>query len=142
VDNPEQSARPEQLFLPIQLQSAHNKQLIGDSGCALWHPDAYIVLAHWYKAEGALKISTFSRRTSSWNFVNATLTAYPLAGARLPQSADVSGSEFIELTKTLISAPLAPALFSHILRLIRSSHEHPGPAAASSSLVPSETPRS
>ena len=55
---------------------------------------------------------------------------------------DVSGAEFIELTKTLnISAHGACIASAHILRPDQTVHlTIPAPSAASSSLVPSETP--
>jgi PilZ domain len=55
---------------------------------------------------------------------------------------DVSGAEFIELTKTLnISAHGACIVSAHILRPDQTVHlTIPAPAPASSSLVPSETP--
>ncbi len=55
---------------------------------------------------------------------------------------DVSGAEFIELTKTLnISATGACITSAHILRPDQTVHlTIPAPAPASSSLVPSETP--
>jgi hypothetical protein len=55
---------------------------------------------------------------------------------------DVSGAEFIELTKTLnISATGACITSTHILRPHQTVHlTIPTPAPASSSLVPSETP--
>ncbi len=58
------------------------------------------------------------------------------------RAADVSGSEFIELTKTLnISSTGACITSAHILRPDQIVHMTiPAPAAASSSLVPSETP--
>lgn len=58
------------------------------------------------------------------------------------RAADVSGAEFIELTKTLnISSTGACITSVHILRPDQMVHlTIPAPAAASSSLVPSETP--
>jgi hypothetical protein len=58
------------------------------------------------------------------------------------RAADVSGAEFIELTKTLnISSSGACITSAHILRPDQIVHMTiPAPAAASSSLVPSETP--
>ena len=58
------------------------------------------------------------------------------------RGADVSGTEFIELTKTLnISSTGACITSAHILRPDQIVHMTiPAPAAASSSLVPSETP--
>ncbi len=58
------------------------------------------------------------------------------------RAADVSGAEFIELTKTLnISSTGACITSVHILRPEQIVHlTIPAPAAASSSLVPSETP--
>ncbi len=55
---------------------------------------------------------------------------------------DVSGAEFVELTKTLnISAHGACIASTHILRPDQTVHlTIPAPSAASSSLVPSETP--
>ena len=55
---------------------------------------------------------------------------------------DVSGVEFIELTKTLnISSTGACITSAHILRPDQTVHlTIPAPAPASSSLVPSETP--
>ncbi len=55
---------------------------------------------------------------------------------------DVSGAEFIELTKTLnISATGACITSAHILRPNQTVHlTIPAPAPATSSLVPSETP--
>jgi hypothetical protein len=55
---------------------------------------------------------------------------------------DVSGAEFIELTKTLnISSTGACITSAHILRPDQTVHlTIPAPAPASSSLVPSETP--
>ncbi len=55
---------------------------------------------------------------------------------------DVSGAEFIELTKTLnISSTGACITSSYILRPDQTVHlTIPAPAPASSSLVPSETP--
>jgi len=55
---------------------------------------------------------------------------------------DVSGAEFIELTKTLnISATGACIASAHILRPDQTVHlTIPAPSPASSSLVPSETP--
>jgi len=55
---------------------------------------------------------------------------------------DVSGTEFIELTKTLnISAHGACIASAHILRPDQTVHlTIPAPSPASSSLVPSETP--
>jgi hypothetical protein len=55
---------------------------------------------------------------------------------------DASGSEFIELTKTLnISAFGACITSEHILRPDQTIHlTIPAPSAASASLVPSETP--
>jgi hypothetical protein len=55
---------------------------------------------------------------------------------------DVSGIEFIELTKTLnISATGACITSGHILRPAQTVHlTIPAPSPASSSLVPSETP--
>ena len=55
---------------------------------------------------------------------------------------DVSGTEFIELTKTLnISATGACIASAHILRPDQTVHlTIPAPSPASSSLVPSETP--
>ena len=55
---------------------------------------------------------------------------------------DVSGTEFIELTRTLnISAMGACIASTHILRPDQTVHlTIPAPAPASSSLVPSETP--
>jgi len=58
------------------------------------------------------------------------------------RAADVSGAEFIELTKTLnISSTGACITSTHILRRDQIVHlTIPAPAPASSSLVPSETP--
>lgn len=58
------------------------------------------------------------------------------------RGADVSGVEFIELTKTLnISAHGACITSAHILRPDQVVHlTIPAPSPASSSLVPSETP--
>jgi PilZ domain len=58
------------------------------------------------------------------------------------RAADASGSEFIELTKTLnISATGACIACSHLLRLDQTVQlTIPAPSPASSSLVPSETP--
>jgi hypothetical protein len=58
------------------------------------------------------------------------------------RAADVSGAEFIELTKTLnISSAGACITSTHILRPDQIVHlTIPAPAPASSSLVPSETP--
>jgi hypothetical protein len=55
---------------------------------------------------------------------------------------DVSGAEFIELTKTLnISSTGACITSTHVLRPDQTVHiTIPTPAPASSSLVPSETP--
>jgi hypothetical protein len=55
---------------------------------------------------------------------------------------DVSGAEFIELTKTLnISSNGACIASTHILRPDQTVHlTIPAPSPASSSLVPSETP--
>ena len=55
---------------------------------------------------------------------------------------DVSGVEFIELTKTLnISSTGACITSTHILRPDQTIHlTIPAPSASSSSLVPSETP--
>ena len=55
---------------------------------------------------------------------------------------DVSGTEFIELTKTLnISATGACIASTHILRPDQTVHlTIPAPSPASSGLVPSETP--
>jgi hypothetical protein len=55
---------------------------------------------------------------------------------------DASGSEFIELTKTLnISAFGACITSEHILRPDQTIHlTIPAPSAASASLIPSETP--
>jgi len=55
---------------------------------------------------------------------------------------DVSGAEFVELTKTLnISAYGACIASAHILRPDQTVHlTIPAPSPASSSLVPSETP--
>ncbi len=55
---------------------------------------------------------------------------------------DVSGAEFIELTKTLnISATGACITSAHILRPDQTVHlTIPAPTPTSSSLVPSETP--
>jgi hypothetical protein len=57
---------------------------------------------------------------------------------------DVSGAEFIELTKTLnISSTGACITSAHILRPDQTVHltiPAPSPSPASSSLVPSETP--
>ena len=55
---------------------------------------------------------------------------------------DVSGAEFIELTKTLnISSTGACITSTHILRPDQTVHlTIPAPSPASSSLVPSETP--
>ena len=55
---------------------------------------------------------------------------------------DTSGAEFIELTKTLnISSTGACITSTHILRPDQTIHlTIPAPSAASSSLVPSETP--
>jgi PilZ domain len=55
---------------------------------------------------------------------------------------DASGAEFIELTKTLnISATGACITSAHIIRPDQVVHlTIPAPSAASSSLVPSETP--
>jgi len=56
---------------------------------------------------------------------------------------DASGTEFIELTKTLnISATGACITSAHIIRPDQIVHlTIPAPSPASSSLVPSETPR-
>jgi hypothetical protein len=58
------------------------------------------------------------------------------------RGADVSGTEFVELTKTLnISSTGACITSVHILRPDQTVHlTIPTPAPASSSLVPSETP--
>jgi hypothetical protein len=58
------------------------------------------------------------------------------------RAADASGSEFIELTKTLnISATGACIACSHILRLDQSVQlTIPAPSPAASSLIPNETP--
>ena len=58
------------------------------------------------------------------------------------RAADVSGAQFIELTKTLnISSTGACITSTHILRPDQIVHlTIPAPAPASSSLVPSETP--
>jgi hypothetical protein len=58
------------------------------------------------------------------------------------RGADVSGTEFVELTKTLnISSTGACITSTHILRPDQTVHlTIPTPAPASSSLVPSETP--
>jgi len=55
---------------------------------------------------------------------------------------DASGSEFIELTKTLnISATGACVTSAHILRPEQVVHlTIPAPSSSSSSLIPSETP--
>ncbi len=55
---------------------------------------------------------------------------------------DVSGAEFVELTKTLnISSTGACITSAHILRPDQTVHlTIPAPSPASSSLVPSETP--
>src|SRR5208282_4487691 len=58
------------------------------------------------------------------------------------RASDSTGSEFIELTKTLnISARGACITSSHLLRLGQTVHlTIPAPSASSSSLVPNETP--
>ena len=58
------------------------------------------------------------------------------------RASDSTGSEFIELTKTLnISCPGACIASTHILRLGQTVHlTIPAPSPSSSSLVPSETP--
>jgi hypothetical protein len=58
------------------------------------------------------------------------------------RAADPTGSEFIELTKTLdISARGACITSTHMLRLGQTVHlTIPAPSASSSSLVPNETP--
>jgi len=58
------------------------------------------------------------------------------------RASDPTGSEFIELTKTLnISARGACIASSHMLRLGQTVHlTIPAPSASSSSLVPNETP--
>ena len=58
------------------------------------------------------------------------------------RASDVTGMEFIELTKTLnISATGACITSSHILRPDQTVHlTIPAPSTASSSLVPNETP--
>ena len=58
------------------------------------------------------------------------------------RASDTSGSEFIELTKTLnISARGACIASSHMLKLGQTVHlTIPAPSASSSSLVPNETP--
>lgn len=58
------------------------------------------------------------------------------------RASDATGSEFIELTKTLnISACGACVASSHMLRLGQTVHlTIPAPSASSSSLVPNETP--
>jgi hypothetical protein len=58
------------------------------------------------------------------------------------RATDSTGSEFIELTKTLnISARGACIASTHILRLGQTVHlTIPAPSASSSSLVPNETP--
>src|SRR6516162_1305877 len=58
------------------------------------------------------------------------------------RGSDPTGSEFIELTKTLnISARGACIASSHLLRLGQTVHlTIPAPSASSSSLVPNETP--
>jgi PilZ domain len=58
------------------------------------------------------------------------------------RAADASGTEFIELTKTLnISSTGACIACSHLLRLDQNVQlTIPAPSPASSSLVPSETP--
>lgn len=58
------------------------------------------------------------------------------------RASDPTGSEFIELTKTLnISARGACITSSHLLRLGQTIHlTIPAPSASSSSLVPNETP--
>jgi hypothetical protein len=58
------------------------------------------------------------------------------------RATDATGSEFIELTKTLnISARGACIAATHILRLGQTVHlTIPAPSASSCSLVPNETP--
>jgi hypothetical protein len=58
------------------------------------------------------------------------------------RGSDPTGSEFIELTKTLnISARGACIASSHLLRVGQTVHlTIPAPSASSSSLVPNETP--
>ncbi len=58
------------------------------------------------------------------------------------RATDVSGAEFVELTKTLNISPTGACITSvHILRPDQTVHlTIPAPAPASSSLVPSETP--
>jgi PilZ domain-containing protein len=58
------------------------------------------------------------------------------------RGSDPTGSEFIELTKTLnISARGACIASSHLLRIGQTVHlTIPAPSASSSSLVPNETP--
>jgi hypothetical protein len=58
------------------------------------------------------------------------------------RGSDPTGSEFIELTKTLnISARGACVASSHLLRVGQTVHlTIPAPSASSSSLVPNETP--
>lgn len=58
------------------------------------------------------------------------------------RASDPTGTEFIELTKTLnISARGACIASSHLLRLGQTVHlTIPAPSASSSSLVPNETP--
>jgi hypothetical protein len=58
------------------------------------------------------------------------------------RASDSTGSEFIELTKTLnISARGACIASTHILRIGQTVHlTIPAPSASSSSLVPNETP--
>jgi len=58
------------------------------------------------------------------------------------RASDPTGSEFIELTKTInISARGACIASSHLLRLGQTVHlTIPAPTASSSSLVPNETP--
>jgi hypothetical protein len=79
----------------------------------------------------------------------ATESAQARASARIRiqvpvflRGSDPTGSEFIELTKTLnISARGACIASSHLLRVGQTVHlTIPAPSASSSSLVPNETP--
>ena len=132
------------IFLYIHLQSSYSKGLIPISRLVLWH--SRCKCPYWFLGTKACEITGEIDILTKSHLVDTTSTRRsPRLRLQIPvflRGTDVSGAEFIELTKTLnISATGACIASTHILRPDQTVHlTIPAPSPASSSLVPSETP--
>ena len=101
------------------------------------------VLCPWYHPGGSVPIRVAGEKKKTLEIPSTKRSArIRLQIPVFVRGTDASGSEFIELTKTLnISALGACIACQHVLRLNQAVHlTIPAPSPASSSLVPSETP--